>query len=627
MASTLHPAAPPANDPPDAHPPGTDAARLRAQAEAHLAERGGGMPPPAMDAQRLLHELQVHQVELEMQNEALLQAQAETQRALRRYTDLFDFAPVGYLNLDREGRICQVNVAGSALLGAAPGALLGHRFLDFVQPEDRHRTAELLNQAYASRRRQTGELTVMAADTRRPPVQVRLDVMTDAAGLTQRAVLVDITEARRLQAEVEGHRAHLEERVALRTRELLVERERAEAANNAKRTFLSTMSHELRTPMNAIIGYTHLLRRENPSPKQMTRLEPISTASAHLLALLNDVLDLSKIEAGKFELERQVFSWPALLHRVEDQISTATQDKGLLLTVDGGDVPAQLRGDATRLTQALLNLMANACKFTDTGSVTLQCRVDDEGTDDLLVRFEVRDTGIGVTPAQLASLFQPFVQAESSTTRRYGGTGLGLAITRHLAELMGGTAGALSMAGAGSVFWFTARLGKVVALAADAGPAAAQPVSMSAEEQLRRDHGGARVLLVEDDPINRQIAQAFLQSFGLQVDLAQTGGSGLALAAAHAYALVLLDIRMPGLDGHQVTQALRLLPGHAHTPVIAMTADAQETARTASLAAGLSDHLTKPFSPQTLAATVLRWLAPETQAKTEADAPVPPPDQ
>jgi CheY-like chemotaxis protein len=306
------------------------------------------------------------------------------------------------------------------------------------------------------------------------------------------------------------------------------------------------------------------------------------------------------------ELNSQDFSWPALLRQVEDQVRIVAQDKGLQLTVDGGDVPARLRGDATRLTQALLNLLANACKFTDSGSVALQCRVDDEGPDDVLVRFEVRDTGIGVTPTQLASLFQPFVQAESSTTRRYGGTGLGLAITRHLAELMGGSAGALSMAGAGSVFWFTARLGKVVAAADDTPTLPAAP---SAEDRLWRDHRGARVLLVEDDPINSQIALTFLQSFGLEVDVAQTGGTALAMAAAHSYALVLMDIRMPGLDGHAATLALRRLPGHAHTPVIAMTADAQPAARDASQAAGMNDHLTKPVNPQTLAAVVLRCLS------------------
>ncbi len=582
---------------------------LRALAEAQLAAPGDSVAPLAADSQRLLHELQVHQIELQMQNEALQQAQAETRRALQRYTDLFDFAPVGYFNLDREGRIGQVNMAGAALLGTSPGALLGRAFLDFVHPDARLRAADMLDQAYATRRRHSGELTVVAADTRRPPVQVRLDVMTDAAGVTQRAVLVDITEARRLHAELEDHRARLEERVAERTRELLLERERAEAANQAKRTFLSTMSHELRTPMNAIIGYTHLLQREDPTPRQVTRLGPISAASEHLLALLNDVLDLAKIEAGRLELNRQDFSWPALLRQVEDQVRPVAQEKGLRLTVDGGDLPARLHGDVTRLTQALLNLLANACKFTDTGSVALHCRLDGEGPDGLLVRFEVRDTGIGVSPSQLAGLFQPFVQADSSTTRRYGGTGLGLAITRHLAELMGGSAGALSLAGAGSVFWFTARLGQVAQPVHTPGTLAA-PAAPSAEALLRRDHSGALVLLVEDDPINTQIALAFLQSFGLQVDTVQTGGTALALAAERHYALVLMDIRLPGMGGHEVAQALRQLPGYASTPIIAMTADAQTAARVASQAAGMDDHLTKPFGPTALATMVLRWLVP-----------------
>ncbi len=599
--------------------PGPDPALLRAQAEARLAEPGAGGAPREVDAQRLLHELQVHQIELEMQNEALRQAQADTQRALRRYTDLFDFAPVGYLNLDLEGVIQQVNVAGATLLGGVPGALVGRRVLDFVQPDGHRGVAELLARARASRRQHSDELTLLGVHPLAPPVQVRLNVTSDGPGLNLRAVMVDISEARRLQAEVQSERAHLEERVAQRTHELLLERERAEAANLAKRMFLSTMSHELRTPMNAIIGYTYLLKREDPTPQQLARLEPISTASAHLLALLNDVLDLSKIESGKFELERQVFSWTALAQQVETLIRVTALAKGLQLTVDSGDVPALLRGDATRLTQALLNLLGNACKFTETGSVALQCRVDHEGPDEVLVRFEVHDSGIGVSAEQLTSLFQPFVQADPSTTRRYGGSGLGLAITRHLAEMMGGTAGAISMVGAGSVFWFTARLGKVA-------PTGAGPAALTAatdEDQLRRNHRGARVLLVDDDPINRQIAQAFLQSFGLQVDMAQTGGSGLALAAAHGYALVLMDIRMPGLDGHEVTRALRLLPGHASTPVVAMTADAQQSARTASLAAGMNDHLTKPFSPQALAAIVLRWLTPEAERKVDPLEPGP----
>ncbi len=587
--------------------PDAESQRLRAEAEAQLAAPGSEQVPSEADARRLLHELQVHQIELQMQNEALQQAQNETRLALQRYTDLFDFAPVGYLNLDREGRIVRINAAGSALLGAAPATLIGRRWLDFVPMDDRLRAAELLAQAFSTHRRLSGELPLLTGNPLRPLLQVQLDVMTDAAGLTQRAVLVDVTEARRLHAELEAHRAQLEERVAQRTHELVLERDRAEAANGAKRAFLSTMSHELRTPLNAIMGYTYLLQREDPSPKQSARLATISTASEHLLALVNDVLDLAKIEAGKFDIDSQDFSWAELLHGVEGQISPAAQAKGLRLTVDGGDVPLQLHGDARRLTQALLNLLSNACKFTEAGSVALTCRVDDEGPEGLLVRFDVRDTGIGVTQDQLAGLFQHFVQADSSTTRHYGGTGLGLAITRHLAELMGGTAGAISMVGAGSVFWFTARLGR--ANTAALGATAPSP-TRAAEDRLRREHAGALVLLVEDDSANRHMALTWLQSFGLQVDTAQTGGTALALAAAQTYALVLMDVHLPGMSGHEAAQALRQLPGYASTPIIAITADAQDAARLASLSVGMDDHLTKPFSPQKLAMVLLRWLTP-----------------
>ncbi len=442
----MHPALPAA----DVHA-GIKRQRLRAQAEARLAQPGRAVAQAEVDAGRLLHELQVHQIELEMQNEALLQAQTLTRKALQDYTDLFDLAPVGYLNFDRQGCICRINVVGAALLGAAPVALLGRRFLDFLQPEARQQAADLLEQAYATRRQHTTEFTIVGADPLRPPVQVQLEVQADATGVGERAVLVDITASKRLNTE------------------LLLERERAEAANRTQRSFLSTMSHELRTPMNAIMGYTYMLQRDTPTPGQATRLGHISTASKHLMDVLNDVLDLAKIEAGQLDLDHQDFSWVDLLSQVEGQMRPTVEAKGLHFTVDSGDLPPRLRGDARRLTQALLNLLTNACKFTDTGSIGLQCRWAEDSPGDVLLRFEVRDTGIGVTPAQMAGLFMPFVQADASTTRRYGGTGLGLAITRQLAELMGGTVGALSVAGAGSVFWFTARLGKVAAPSGDAG--------------------------------------------------------------------------------------------------------------------------------------------------------------
>jgi PAS domain S-box-containing protein len=416
---------------------------LRAQAEARLAQPGGAAVPAEADARRLLHELQVHQIELEMQNEILLQAQAQTRKALQSYTELFDLAPVGYLNFDRQGCICRINLAGAALLGAAPVVLLGRRFLDFLLPDDRHQAADLLEQAYATRRPHTTEFTIVGVNPSRPPVQVQLEVQADASGSTERAVLVDVSAIKRLHAD------------------LLLERERAEAANVAKRHFLSTMSHELITPMTTIMGYTHLLQGDNPTPLQAKRLGHVSTASKELMSVLNDVLDMAEIEAGKLDLNLQDFSWLDLLSQVDRHIRATAEGKGLDFTLDGGQVPAWLHGDARRLLQALLNLLRNACKFTDSGSVALQCRVDQDSPENVLLHFEVRDTGIGLGPSQMDGLFRPFAQAERSTTRRYGGSGLGLAITRELAERMGGTVGALSVEGAGSVFWFTARLGKV----------------------------------------------------------------------------------------------------------------------------------------------------------------------
>jgi PAS domain S-box-containing protein len=425
--------------------PDSNLHRLRAQAEARLAQTGRAAAPAEVDTRRLLHELQVHQIELEMQNEALLQAQAQTLKALQRYTDLFDLAPVGYLNFDRQGCICRINVAGAALLGAAPMALLGRRFLDFLPPDQRPQAADLLEQAYVTRRAHSTEFTVVAADPLRPPVQVQLEVQADASGSSERAVLVDITASTKLHAA------------------LLRESQRAEAANAALRNCLFTMGHALRTPMNTIMGYAQLLQGDSPTPRQAARLGHIGTASRALMGVLNDVLDLAQIEAGQLALDQQDFSWVEVLGQVDGQMRAVAQGKGLQFTVDSNGLPPRLRGDARRLMQALLNLLGNACRFTDAGSVGLQCRVQEEGPGEVLLHFAVRDTGIGLTPEQLTALFQPYAQADTSSARRHGDSGLGLAITRQLAELMGGTVGALSVEGAGSVFWFTARLGKVAA--------------------------------------------------------------------------------------------------------------------------------------------------------------------
>jgi len=430
---------------------------------------------------------------------------------------------------------------------------------------------------------------------------------------------VDITEKKQLAEELDQHRHNLEALVKERTTQLETALIKAETANQSKSEFLANMSHEIRTPLNAITGFTHLLEQEDPTPRQAQRLNKISDSVRHLLSIINNILDISKIEAGKLTLEETDFHVDAIFEHLKSLFKEQALTKGLSIEIDRGEVPLWLRGDLTRLRQALLNYLGNAIKFTEKGSITLRAVKLEENDAGVLVRFEVTDSGIGITLENLAGLFRSFEQADASTTRKHGGTGLGLVITRRLAQLMGGDAGAQSELGKGSTFWFTARLERGQAVK----PTMAAEVTDTGTE-LHPHHRGSRILLAEDNAINLEVAVALLSRVGLKVDTAENGQEAVAMAHAAAYDLVLMDVQMPEMDGLEATRMIRSMADSGASdkdlPILAMTANVFEEDRQACLEAGMNDFVAKPIDLKNLYSTLAKWL-PGHQVNDQVKTP------
>ena len=446
----------------------------------------------------------------------------------------------------------------------------------------------------------------------------------------------DITAIKTRELSEAEHKQQLEELVARRTAELEESRNQAEAASQAKTVFLSTVSHEIRTPMNAIVGFSHIFDRDNLTQTQKDQLDKIKLSSETLLGVINDVLDISKIEAGRLELERVAFPLHGMLDTVCSIVEFAANNKGLSLQVNvAADVPPRLMGDPKRISQILLNLMNNAVKFTSEGHVSLEVSLEEgesvrgELVSPATLAFSVTDTGIGLSEEQRSRLFKPFIQADSSVTRKYGGTGLGLAISKQLVELMGGSIGVTSTLDQGSTFSFTLCLDLPTGMDKDViFDSTQRPLDPHTKEQLRLLEG-VQVLVVEDNEINQEIARGLLEEYGMVVDIAANGRIALDMAAKTRYACIFMDMQMPVMGGLEAAAALRQMGVEAHhwdkdneilawlkdVPIVAMTANAMSEDKGRCLAAGMDDHIGKPIDVALLQKCLLRWALPGTFAR------------
>jgi len=661
----------------------------------------------------------------------------------QRLRDLFASAPDAMLTITADGCIERFNAAAERLFGYPEASIVGQPLLTLLPPDVRaghsQWVARFGAEDQSARRMLPGRVVQgLHRDGHALTLEVGVSRSLQSGELHYTAVARDVGERLLLEAELAGHRHHLEAEVSERTVELARSRDEARAATRAKSEFLANMSHEIRTPMNAIIGLAHLLRRDATAPQQ-AYLAKLGGAARHLLGVLNDILDFSKIEAGKLSLSPQDFELDRLVDEVCHLASDRAAEKGLELVhrIDPGLATAR-HGDELRLRQVLINLVGNAVKFTETGHVSVRLARGPGA----VVRFEVNDTGIGISEAERARIFQPFEQADTSASRRFGGTGLGLAISHALVSAMGGTLTVLPVPGGGSSFRFELPLPAAQAAPPAPPPASAmagrralviddlaetrevlcellgtlglqtqavargedgllalaradavgeafdlclidwqmpgmdgialahhlqrlplqrrpahlmitaygpqlpghllqgtglrtvldKPVSLQAlrqalgqalapggppadarpappsSETLLRQRAHCRLLLVEDNPLNQEVALQLLQDVGLQADVAGDGLQALARLQAQAYDLVLMDVQMPHLDGLGATRAWRAMPGGAQVPVLAMTAGTMAEDREACLAAGMNDVITKPVDPADLYAALLRWL-------------------
>jgi two-component system sensor histidine kinase/response regulator len=528
-------------------------------------------------------------------------AEEALQESEARYQVLIRTAMDGFIVADLEGRLLEVNDAYCVMVGRSREELLSLRISDLDCVEPPERTPARIQQVIA--------LGWDRFESKHRHADGRvIDVEVSAVYFAARGLLLgflrDITERKRTEEERQRHAEEMQRK----NEELAAAVAAAREATELKSRFLANMSHEIRTPMNGVLGMSELLLSTPLDLEQREYAEGIQHSVDALLSLINDILDISKIEAGKLELECIPFDPAQIMEQVRATLATRAQTKGLDVACAADPaLPRLVAGDPGRLRQVLVNLAGNAVKFTERGEVVIHAELAEQTAERVTIRFSIRDTGIGIAPEQRSRIFESFVQADDSTTRRYGGTGLGLAISKQLVELMGGQMGVESEPGRGSRFWFSATYAKrrEGELEVEEQKAAAVLLADSARGEAK-----GRILVAEDNPVNQRIALRILEKAGYQAEAVGDGKQALEALAKNPYDLVLMDVQMPEMDGFQATAEIRRLEAATRrTPIIAMTANAMAGDRERCLGAGMDDYISKPVRREELHEVVRRWIA------------------
>jgi PAS domain S-box-containing protein len=570
-------------------------------------------------AQQLQHDREILEQRIAEATQELRKRSVDALRASEdRLLEIINVMPIALFIKDPDSMIILMNYACEKQWGMAFKDLQGSDASKFFPPDQVADFLAMDKGVFAGRQMvDFEEDTWNAALKENRTVHSFKKPVYDAEGnpLYLIGVSVDVTERKLSEENLRKLNESLETRINQRTLQLAQAKEAAEEANRAKGEFIANMSHEIRTPMNSVLGMAQLALRSETDPRQRDYLAKIQISGEHLLGIIDSILDFSKIDAGKLSIENVDFDFWTVIEKLTNLVSGRAEEKNLELVFDIDPViPRYLRGDPLRLNQVLINFANNSIKFTEQGEIIISAKVVAETVTDILLHFEVQDTGIGIRKEDIPNLFQVFQQGDSSISRRFGGSGLGLSISERLARLMGGEVGAESELGRGSTFWFTVRLGK--------GNKTEQLLSSTVENQaVMSVIRGLHILLAEDSLFNQQVATEFLTDAGAIVSVASNGKEALDLLAKQQFDCVLMDVQMPVMDGLEATRLIRADLAYAQLPVIAMTANVSNEDRQRCFAAGLNDFVSKPFKPQALYATIAYHLSkrPYTQ---EMAAPI-----